>query len=174
VRIVLGDRLEGERYGPQGLVVKGWGVVDADDFPLLSTALRNKVSACHSCVQWFQDFDGVQIAYKNFVQTFRKQVVDKDLWEDCRVAILRDIERALQWGERGEFASLRSMGGVRDLLGRDRRLGDILKLRVIRDLRRIEYPEPVDGIVGEWLCDVSLEAYSGNAFAENARITDGA
>jgi hypothetical protein len=155
-----------------------WGRVNARRFPLLARALKEERPAQRCRVEWIEDICvdrriGRILRWNN-TQIFRvpKTLGGRNEATIRRAAfdeLLAQIEQTLRYGARSglnhdtpDFSvfPLTTMGGTRELLGRDAKSGDLLRLRTLRgpQWRRFEWAGKT---TGEWLAEVSLEVRPG-------------
>jgi hypothetical protein len=132
------------------------------EFPLLALAAKEMILADRPKIEWLVPGKVVRDDY-NFLQIVR-QTDAGETKEKALTTFLSYAERLLRYGRRYETPKYhRYMGGVRDLLGRDERAGDQLKLAVLRDLVYLPNRHlPTENPYGEWLAEFSLVAIPGS------------
>lgn len=158
----------------------GWSMFrhrHARRYPLLARALRERKPAYSIKIEWLEDVivpgRGVgRVVRSNLQQIVRvpRNIRGNEAAECARAfhQMCAAVEQSLRYGVRSgltegvpNFGLPRyTMGGVRELLGRDERPRDFIALRPLRDPLWRTTTYPGGSVIGEWITEVSLQASS--------------
>lgn len=149
------------------------GEIDENLYPLLALAKNNAVPMVNSYVSFTPKGSESVTSY---AQIFRFPVEASDRYDKDRKFhdLLHAINATISLGISRNTRGVRTMGGIKQFLGRAYRIGDGLKLRELRSIRYIHYTDPhmarVYGYCGEWIWEGCVEVYAGCAYPEAAKI----
>lgn len=177
------DRNMSLLYGPIKIKSGPWPYPVQPHNKLLAIAQRHREKVVTTEFRWQDDKCCDTVERFNYCQIFRQAVRAKDVEvhgfdKAKRCAFNRlcyDIERVLNHGERGQSGTRRSSNGIRAMLGREYREGDILVLKELRPAHYIGYRSLEDanhgtGDYGEFIFEGGLMATAGVGYGEGASL----